>query len=80
MSPSKHPTNNALFGAPIGWNQDELPCDSLPITRTEFDGAPVLVSFWRPTPEELEALFLGGLVMLHVYGNGHPVVALGVES
>lgn len=79
MNPTRHPSNNALFGAPSGWDHDALPCDALPITRAEVDGQASLISFWRPTAEELEALFCGGLVVLHVLGHGHPVVALGVE-
>lgn len=39
-----------------------------------------MVSFWRPTAEELEQLNAGGLVTLYVFGTMHPPVSIGVES
>lgn len=79
MDRTQHPSNNFVLGAPVGWDQKELPCSALPVTRMAVEGRPVMVSFWRPTGDELAALNRGGTVALWVYGEGHPPVAVGVE-
>ena len=79
MDRTQHPSNNHVLGAPVGWDQKEMPCGALPITRTKVDGQDVMVSFWRPTAFELERLNQGGTVALWVYGVAHPPVAVGVE-
>ena len=78
MRYTQHPSNNHVFGAPAGWDQKELPCGALPVTRTEVEGHVVMVSFWKPDAEELAALNRGDAVLLWVYGAVHPVVAVGV--
>lgn len=80
MNKIQHPSNNGVLGAPAGWDQNQLPCSALPITRTEWDGVPAIVSFWKPTPEELEALNKGAAVFLSIVGNSMPPVAIGVEQ
>lgn len=79
MNKMQHPSNNGVLGAPAGWSQAELPCSALPITRTECDGQPAIVSYWRPTVEELAALNAGEAVALWVIGHSMPPVALCVE-
>lgn len=80
MRYTQHPSNNQVLGAPAGWDQKELPCGALPVTRTEVEGHRAMVSFWRPEPEELVALNAGGTVALFIYGDTHPVVAMGVAG
>ena len=80
MNRTQHPSNNAVLGAPKGWDQDALPCNALPITRTECDGHPAVVSFWKPTAEELQALNEGRPVALWVVGETMPPVALMVDQ
>lgn len=79
MRGTQHPSNNGVLGAPKNWDQAELPCSALPITRVVADGVPHVVSFWRPTPEELKALAAGALVELWIVGETMPPVALAVE-
>ncbi len=79
MQRTQHPSNNSVLGAPEGWDQKELPCGALPITRTECDGFPAVVSFWRPTAEELAQLSAGGTVALWVIGSTMPPVSLTVD-
>lgn len=80
MIPIQHPTNNHKFAAPEGHDQKALPCETLGVTIGRDDsGAPVMASYWMPTPEELSCLIAGSPVMLFVFGTGHPIVALGVE-
>jgi hypothetical protein len=80
MNRTQHPSNNAVLGAPAGWNQGELPCGALPITRTECEGMPAVVSYWHPTTEELAALNAGAAVALWVIGRTMPPVSLTVEG
>lgn len=80
MNRTQHPSNNQVISAPVGHDQQELPCDALPVTVVDYGGGKLgMVSFWRPTAEELQQLAAGGLVMLSVMGTMHPMVALGVE-
>lgn len=78
MRKTQHPTNNAVLGAPAWWDQGELPCGALPITRTEVDGVPAVVSYWTPSAQELAALNAGKPVALWVVGQTMPPVALEV--
>lgn len=79
MDRIQHASNNEVLGAPTGWRQSELPCGALPITRTDVDGKPAIISFWRPSAEELAQLNAGAAVALWVLGNAMPPVSLGVE-
>lgn len=79
MNRHQHPSNNGVLGAPAGWDQAELPCGALPITRTDVDGRPAIVSFWKPTAEELAMLNAGGSVALWVLGHTMPPVSMEVE-
>ena len=75
----KHPTNNHAFGAPPNWDQQAVPCGTLPVTiEPRDDGGAEITSFWQPSADELIELNSGGLVTLCVFGRGHPVVAMGV--
>lgn len=75
----QHHTNNAVLGAPAGWDQVQLPCSALPITRTECEGAPAVVSYWKPSENELAILIGGGSVALWVIGTTMPPVMLAVD-
>ncbi|VWB88611.1 hypothetical protein BLA13014_04102 [Burkholderia aenigmatica] len=80
MERMQHPSNNAVLGAPKGWDQGELPVGALPITRVVDGSITHVVSFWRPNAEELAALAAGAPVMLFVVGHTMPPVALAVEG
>ena len=79
MNRTQHPSNNDVLGAPKGWDQSTAKVSALPITRTEMDGHDAIISFWKPTPEEIEELKNGGLIALWVIGSGMPPVAIEVE-
>ena len=79
MNRVQHHSNNAVLGAPAGWDQKELPCGALPITRTKVEGLPVVMSYWRPTAEELLALNTGAVIELCVVGHTMPPVSIGVN-
>lgn len=80
MNKIQHPSNNGVLGAPKGWEQGKIPCSALAVTHTEVDGAPCVVSYWRPTEQELAELNAGHFVTLHVIGYTMPPVAVGVAQ
>jgi hypothetical protein len=79
MQKIQHPSNNGVLGAPADWDQGELPCGALPITRTHVGDLPAVVSYWRPSVEELAVLNAGGSIALWVVGATMPPVMLDVE-
>lgn len=79
MNREQHPSNNGVLGAPAGWDQAELPCCALPITRTHVGDLPAVLSYWSPDAEELGALNAGGAVRLWLVGATMPPVMLDVE-
>lgn len=80
MNCYRHHTNNDVLGAPKGWDQAQLPCEALPITRTECEGIPAVVSYWKPTENELAILAGGGSIALWVIGSTMPPVMLAVDA
>lgn len=80
MNKTQHKSNNRVLGAPKDWDQDDLPCDALPVTDVLLGGVPAVASYWRPTAEELKTLNNGGLVVLYVAARTMPPVAIGVTS
>lgn len=76
----QHPSNNLELKPPTDWDHAATPCESLHATITKDpSGLPVMCSFWRPDAEELAAMQAGYPVVLMVYSNSHPVVAMAVE-
>lgn len=80
MQKIQHLSNNGVLGAPAGWAQAELPCGALPITRTHVGDLPAVVSYWRPSVEELAVLNTGGSIALWVLGSSMPPVNLSIEG
>jgi hypothetical protein len=80
MNKHPHPTNNAVLGAPKDWDQAELPCAALPITRIQVEGMDAVVSYWKPSENELAMLAAGGSIALTVLGVTMPPVMLAVDS
>ena len=80
MNCYRHHTNNDALRAPNGWDQAHVPCNALPITRTECDGIPAVVSYWKPTENELAILAGGGSIALWVIGSTMPLVMLAVDA
>ena len=79
MNKHQHPSNNAVLGAPKGWDQGELPCSALPITRAQVEGMDAVVSYWKPDADELAILAAGGSVALTVLGVTMPPVMLAAD-
>lgn len=72
MSPIQHPLCNDVLRAPAG-DED---CDDLHISRENGE----VWSFWRPDPEELAAIIMGGAVALRVAAPTHPPLSLHVMT
>lgn len=72
-----HPNTNRRHGAPENWNEEQDgPCATLP--TVSVDG--MHVSFWQPTPEELDTLLRGGSIRLYIAATQHPVISVGVDE
>lgn len=80
MNCYRHHTNNDVLGAPKSWDQAQLSCGALPITRTECEGIPAVVSYWKPSENELAILAAGGSIALWVIGSTIPPVMLAVDA
>jgi len=79
MTPAQHVTNTGALGRPADTTRDEVV--GLPITRMTYEGGMEAVrSYWRPTPEEREAIAAGALVCLEVWGRTHAPVLLAVDG
>lgn len=76
MRPTQHPSNNAVLGAPEGWQQGDTPCRAIPITRMEADGLPMVATFWEFTAEERAAIASGALLQVTVVGTTMPPIAI----
>jgi hypothetical protein len=67
------------LGPPPGWDQElDGPCGFLHIVDDLLNGSSVMMSGWKPAPEELAALNAGGFVALGVVGTVHPPVIVAV--
>jgi len=73
-----HPACDHLLGAPS--DMQDGSCSGLPVAYTEDQYGTWANSFWKPDPEELEALNNGGSIMLQIraVGKRHPVVGMTV--
>ncbi|SFB74331.1 hypothetical protein SAMN05216344_102182 [Polaromonas sp. OV174] len=78
MGPIQHATNNGVLGAPPDFPLED--CRALPVTHTEVDGVPCVLSFWMPDAEDLALLNAGKAVVLAVQGRTHAPLSVGVEA
>ena len=53
-------------------------CQDLHVRVENLDGQRVITSAWFPTKEEIALMQEGQPIHLHIYGSGHPVVAMSV--
>jgi hypothetical protein len=79
MNKHHHHTNNAVLDAASGREHGVRTGDALAITRTECAGLPALVSYWKPSANELAILASGGSIALWVVGSTMPLVMLAVD-
>lgn len=83
MNPVDIKRRTRAIGAPANWNPSiHGSCGVLPVRdeRDEKTGSNVMVSLFKPAPEELQHLNNGGVIKLRIYGDVHPVVSVGVAG
>jgi hypothetical protein len=66
---------NGVLHPPPGMSVDDCTVLSVCRTRTQ-DGTPIVISCWKPTPEEWAEMKRTGRVWLYVWGQTMPPVAL----
>jgi len=67
------------LGKPQDWDDATMGvCKALPIIDIDCNGTNVMVSEWKPTPEELIKLMAGNSIKLWLFGQSHPPVMLTV--
>ena len=64
----------------MGLDQAPAARSALSITRTGCDGIPAVVSYWKPTENELAILAAGGSIALWVIGSTMLPVMLAVDA
>lgn len=64
-----------VLGPPSSW-EGEHECDSLAIR----DRGDMMQSAWRPSIKEIALMIAGGVIVLSVWGDAHPPVAITVEE
>lgn len=71
--------DNGVMHPPEGVDPDQ--CAALSVFRgVDQYGNPIVVSCWKPTPEEWAEMKATGRVWLVVWGGGMPPVALSGQS
>lgn len=76
MRVHQHKTNNMILKAPDGM----VDCDTVPATLVIDETDSRILTFWRPSEEELKQLNENGSICLHVFGRMYPPVAITVEE
>lgn len=75
MIPVAFPEANSTFGPPEGVAESQVatvPAFTGEVKGGSMDGAPLVVTAWQPTAEELEELIQGGKLYLTVLGGLPP--------
>jgi hypothetical protein len=75
MNPIHFKGQQAVLGAPEGWDESQGKCLGLPVLRVSDS----FISFWKPTWRERIALLFGAKVQLTVVAAGHPPVAVDIN-
>lgn len=79
MLPHHFDQANKTYTKPKGWEDEQ--CGDLHVCQTQYaDGTPLIVSYWKPSYEDLQALNNGGGIYLMITTNVQPPVCLQTES
>lgn len=80
MEASNFDESNTVLGPPKGMGEDEV--RSLHTFRGTYgeNGPPVVISKWKPTQQEIDALQAGEGLWLHCLGTTMPPVILTTDN
>jgi len=79
MLPIDFKEANFTFAKPEGWTDEQ--CSDLRVWKgNDTEGMPLIISAWKPSKEDLEALNNGQPLFLSVYGSGMPPVSIFTEN
>lgn len=78
MEPTSFDQSNHVLGPPQGMTEEQV--TSLSVFRGVAGDAPVVISCWKLTKEELEELKRTGRVWLWIWGQTMPPAALTIKS
>lgn len=76
MNPQRFEQANVVMAAPKGMDN----CMDIHACKTTSNEHPVVVTAWRPSPEELVKINLGEPVYLVVWGQSMPPVSVTADS
>ncbi len=82
MKISGHKSNTRVLNPPKGYKIEdhrELHIHAAPVTDLTIDDKPVILTFWKPSEDELQKLVAGGLVAVFVVGTTMPPLSLAVQ-
>lgn len=75
MRPRRTPRTRDCLELP-GGNEDNY----LWMERASMEGAPVMLTYWEPTAEEIARIVGGEKIVLIMWGTVHTPVAMSTES
>jgi len=79
MLPTTFDESNFTFTKPVDMTDEE--CSSLPVWKGKDQGGfPIIISAWKPSLEDLNAINEGKPIYLCITGNGMPPVSLFTEN
>lgn len=79
MLPVSFPEQNFTFTKPEGWTDEQ--CSDLNVWKGhDTNQQPRIISAWKPSKEDLDALNNGGVIYLDIVSSGQPPVSLYTEN
>ena len=79
MLPITFPEQNFTFTKPAGWTDEQ--CSDLSVYKGEYaDGTPAIISYWKPSKEDLDILNNGGGIYVNILSINMPPISLDTES
>ncbi len=78
------PQRNFIYHKPEGWTDEQ--CSDLSVWKGEApiddkgNTAPVIISVWQPSKEDMEAIAAGKPIYLFITSNVQPPVSLATEN
>lgn len=81
MDPIEFDGQDVILAPPAKWNETQsVKCGGLPVKRSEIDGVPAQLSYWKPDATDLKILNEGGVIELALLGMIHPPVMVSTAK